>query len=157
MTTMNSPIFNQVRDTFTTTAPRYHQPNTPQEGTMGLIQTIEHDLAAAGHEVSGILHGVLTRHLTLASIAGHVATEAAAVEGNPVVQMLEKAALGPAGEAAVAAVISDLAAFLAPSAVPVQVPGPAEAAALADEQVPADPVEPVQGPPPAGPVFAGQA
>jgi hypothetical protein len=50
-----------------------------------LIGDIEHDL----HGVSPEIHAVLTRHLTLRNVAGHLADTAAALAAPPIGPLLE--------------------------------------------------------------------
>lgn len=99
---------------------------------MSLITTIEDDLTAAGHEVSGILHGILAKHLTLENIAAHVAQGVATAQGDPLVQLGES--LLPGGGAVIAEFIGKLAGFLAPATQAVAAP-PAEVSA--EQPVPA--------------------
>lgn len=101
---------------------RHHLPHhhydatnqTPEAPMLPIVAAIENDLSAAGHAVDDALHGVLARHLTLGNLAAHVAQQAAAVEASPLVQALERLALGPAGEAALAKVVEDVAGLVAP-------------------------------------------
>jgi hypothetical protein len=120
-------------DAFTSHLHKHHsvtmQPaitRTPPEAAMsGLITTIENDLTAVGHEVSGILHGILAKHLTLENIAAHVAQGVATAQGDPLVQLGES--LLPGGGAVIADFVGKLATFLAPTtqavaAAPAEVP-----------------------------------
>jgi hypothetical protein len=85
----------------------------------GLAATIEADLAAAGHEVSDVLHSILSKHLTLANIATHVAEGLATVQADPLVALGES--LLPGGSAVIAKFVTDIAGFLsAAEAQPAQ-------------------------------------
>jgi hypothetical protein len=114
---------------------RYHQPehHQPQEAPVSLATDIHTGIEDAKHFLEDHLGGVLQR--------------ASALENSPVVQALEMAALGPAGEALVVDFISKLASFASAVVPPA---APAETAALADAEVPGEPL-------PAGPVVGGQA
>ena len=104
--------------------PHHHYHGTsPKEAPVDLIGTIEQDLTAAGHVVDQAAHDVLSRHLTLANLAAHVAQGAADVAASPLFGVVGKLALGPAGEAWAAKLVADAAAFFQP-----------QAAALADAE-----------------------
>ena len=110
---MNDPtIYGMLRHEFAGLIHRHHPslPSTQEAPTMtsALIDAIENDIKAGQHAV----RDVLEHHLTTVNLAGELAQRANAAEGSPVVQALETAALGPAGEAMVAGWIHDAAALI---------------------------------------------
>jgi len=100
--------------------PHYdHQQNQPEEApVLPIIAAIETDLRNAGHDVENVVHEVLSRHLTVGNMLAHAGQFVAGVEQSPVAQVLERFALGPAGEAAVAKVVEDVASLLTAQAAP---------------------------------------
>jgi hypothetical protein len=137
MTTIHDRLaaeFDQLRSHI----PHHHHYDQPQDQTapeapvtLPIITAIEDEARSIGHGISAELHAVLARHLTIGNMAAHVGQWAAATEASPLLQTLERFALGPAGEAAVAKVVEDVAGLLQAQA---PVPAPAEAAALADAE-----------------------
>lgn len=92
----------------------YPQNQTTKEPAMNhLLTAIETDLTAAGHTIDQAIHDVLTRHLTLAGTAAHLAAEIAALTSNPLIGQLETVAgLTPAAQQAVAQITAQAAAAL---------------------------------------------
>jgi hypothetical protein len=110
--------------------PHYHHNHQPEEApamTLPIITAIEDEAHALGHEISDVLHQVLSKHLTVGNMLAHAGQFAARAEESPIVQALERFALGPAGEAAVAKVVEDVAVLLAAQATPAAVDGTPDA------------------------------
>jgi hypothetical protein len=127
---MTEPVFEQLEhawDAFTRHMPHHHPhgatmaPAT-QEAPVSLIDTIENELSRLEGGVSEAVHSVLAKHLALASVAAHVATETAVLAASPVGRIVETAAGLTAGEQAfIARAAADAAAWLADLSAPAAV------------------------------------